>query len=146
MAKAEALQHKKRVHAGHRASGTRIQGQITTALGATPPNVERLSMLKLTLEAKQKTLKELDDEIVALVPGEELDAEIQQADECQENIFEVLVLINRTLTPITTPEAPITTVPELFSVCPRAHFCSTQKSTTIWRDFWGQMKQWSDVY
>ena len=37
-------------------------------------------------------------------------------------------------------------LPELFSVCPRAHFCSTQQSSTIWRDFWGQMKQWSDVY
>ena len=44
--------NEKRVRAGHRASATRIQGQITTALGATPPNVERLSMLKLTLEAE----------------------------------------------------------------------------------------------
>ena len=103
MAEAEALQRKKRVRAGHRASATRIQVQITTALGATPPNAERLSMLKLTLEAKHKTLKELDDEIVALVPDEELDTEIQQADECQENIFEALVLINRTLAPISPP-------------------------------------------
>ena len=72
-------------------------------------------MLKLTLEAKQKTLKELDDEIVALVPDEELDTEIQQADECQENIFEALVLTNRTLTPVTgtTPEAHVTTVPTI---------------------------------
>ena len=82
MAEAEALQRKKRVRAGHRASATRIQGQITTALGATPPNVERLSMLKLTLEAKQKTLKELDDEIVVLVPDEELDTEINLAGGC----------------------------------------------------------------
>ena len=113
MAEAEALQCKKSVCAGHRASATRIQGQITTALGATPPNVERLSMLKLTLEVKQKTLKELDDEIVALVPNKELDTEIQQADEYQENIFEALVLINHTLTPVTTPEAPITTAPTI---------------------------------
>ena len=109
MVEAEALQRKKRVRAGHRASATRIQGQITTALGATPPNVERLSMLKLTLEAKQKTLKELHNEIVLLIPNEELDTEIQQADECQENILGALALINRTLTLVTTPEAPVTT-------------------------------------
>ena len=48
-------------------------------------------MLKLTLEAKQKTLKELDDQILVLIPDEELDTEIQQADECQENTFEALV-------------------------------------------------------
>ena len=61
MAEAEELQRKKRVCAGHRASATRIQGQIAAALGTEPPNAERLSTLRLTLEAKQKTLKELDN-------------------------------------------------------------------------------------
>ena len=74
-----------------------------------PPNAERLSTLKLALEAKQKTLKELDAEIVVLTPDEELDKEIQQADECQENIFEVLVHVGQTLTPVTAPTAPATT-------------------------------------
>ena len=109
MSEAEQLLRKKRVRAGHRASATRIQGQITTTLGAVPPNAERLSTLKLALEAKQKTLKELDAEIVVLTPDEELDDEIQQADECQENIFEVLVQVGRTLTPVTAPTAPATT-------------------------------------
>ena len=43
-----------------------------------------------------------------LVSDTELDAEIQQADECQENIFEALVRVNRALTPPTSPTAPRT--------------------------------------
>ena len=61
-------------------------------------------MLKLTLEEKLK--------IVGLVAEEEMETEIQQADEGQERIFEALVRINRTLTPA-TPAPPSTnhTVP-----------------------------------
>ena len=55
-------------------------------------------MMKLTLEGKLKTLKELDAEIVTLVSEDDLETEIQQADECQEKIFEALLQINRALT------------------------------------------------
>ena len=44
-------------------------------------------MLKLTLEEKLKTLKELDAKIVKLVSEDDLETEIQQADECLEKIF-----------------------------------------------------------
>ena len=106
MAEAEALQRKKKVRAGHRASATRTLGQIATALDA-PADLDRLPILKLTLEEKLKTLKELDAEIIGLVAEGDLEAEIQQADEYQEKIFEALVRINRTIastaTPIVTP-------------------------------------------
>lgn len=79
----------------------RTQGQVPTALGSSLPDLDKLSMLKLTLEEKLKTLTELDADIVKLVSEDELEAEIQQADECQEKIFEALVQINRALTPTT---------------------------------------------
>ena len=84
MAEAEALQRKKRVRAGHRASATQTQGQVGATLGDASPDFDKLSMLKLTLEEKLKTLKELDAEIVGLVAEDDLETEIQQADECQE--------------------------------------------------------------
>ena len=40
---------------------------ISTTLGTSPPDLDKLAMLKLTLEEKLKTLKELDAEIVKLV-------------------------------------------------------------------------------
>ena len=97
MSEAEALQRKKKVRAGHRASVTRTQGRVAATLGASPPDLDKLSMLKLTLEEKLKTLKELDAKIIELVSEDVLETEIQQADECQE-IFEALVKVNRTLT------------------------------------------------
>ena len=65
MADAEALQRKKRVCVGQEASATHKQGQVATTLGVSPPELDKLSMLKLILEEKLKTLKELDAEIVS---------------------------------------------------------------------------------
>ena len=72
---------------------------------------DKLAMLKLTLEEKLKTLKELNAEIVKLVSEDELETEIQQADECQEKIFEALVQINRVLVPPTPITARTSTPP-----------------------------------
>ncbi len=62
-------------------------------------------MLKLSLEEKLKTLKELNAEIIELVPEDDLEAEIQQADECHEKIFEALARIDHALTPVSTSPA-----------------------------------------
>lgn len=97
------IQNKKRLRTGHRSSTTRTLGQIAAALGESPADLERLAILKLTLKEKLKTLKELDAKIVGLVSEDELEAEIQQADEYQEKIFEALVRINWAVTPKATP-------------------------------------------
>ena len=72
MAEAAALQRKRKVRAGHRGSATRMQRQVATTLGTSPPDLDKLAMLKLTLEEKLKTLKELDAEIVKLVSEDDL--------------------------------------------------------------------------
>ena len=113
MAEAEALQRKKRVRACHRASATRIRDQITTALEATPPNIERLCWSWHAKRSRNTEGAWRWD--CSTRPDKELDTEIEQADECQENIFEAVVLINHTLTPVTTPEAPVITAPTIES-------------------------------
>ncbi len=84
MTDAEVSTRKKRIRAGHKASATRTLGQLAVALGETPPNPDRLSLLKQTLEQKLETLKGLDTE---LTPKETLDDEIQQVDEYRERII-----------------------------------------------------------
>ena len=80
MTEAEALARRKRIRAGHRASVTRILGQITPALDETPPDTDRLSLLKLILNEKLDTLKGLDSEIIEITPEDGLEDEIQQSD------------------------------------------------------------------
>ena len=80
MAEAEALARRKRIRAGHKASATRILGQIASALAETSPNADRLSLLKLTLNEKLDTVKGLDAEIIEITPDDGLEEEIQQSD------------------------------------------------------------------
>ena len=60
MTDAEVSTRKKRIRTGHKASATRTLGQLAVALGETPPNPDRLSLLKQPLEQKLETLKGLD--------------------------------------------------------------------------------------
>ena len=98
MVEAVALQQKRKVRTGHRGSASRMQGQVATMLGTSALDLSKLAMLKLTLEEKLKTLKELDPETVKLVSEDDLETEIQQTDECQKKIFEGLAQIKRVLT------------------------------------------------
>ncbi len=87
-------------------SATRTLGQVANSLEESPVDAKRLTVLKLSLEEKLKTLKELNAEIIELVPEDDLEAEIQQADECQEKIFEALARIDHAaLTPVSTSSA-----------------------------------------
>ena len=67
----EALPRKK-IHAGHRASATRLLNQIDAILVDVHPDGDKLTLLKLSLKEKLETLKLLDSEIVELTPEEEL--------------------------------------------------------------------------
>ena len=55
------------------------------------------------IEEKVATLKALDSELIELVPEEDLEAEIQQADEHLERMYGVLAKLEKALRPSTTP-------------------------------------------
>ena len=88
--------------------------QATTALEADEKDADQLRLTKQMLEEKVKTLKSLDEEIAELVPDEELEDEIQQADQQIERIYGVLTKLNKALllprptTPPTGAAAPPT--------------------------------------
>lgn len=105
----EVLARKKRSRAGHRASATRMIDQATTAMGADPLDMDRLSLLKRMLEEKIETLKEYDSELADLVPEEELESEIQHADEHKERVYGVLAKLNKALLPAAAVTPPRTT-------------------------------------
>ena len=107
MTEPEALPRKRKIRAGHRSAVTRMLGQITAALEATPPDLDRLALLKMTLNEKLETLNKLDSEIIDLTSEEALEEEILQSDERKEKIFDALTRINKVLSP-TTPPAPTT--------------------------------------
>lgn len=68
---AEALAKKKRVRAGHKASATRLLGQVDDAIANTEAlDVSKLTLLKMSLNEKLRTLKTLDREIVDLIENE----------------------------------------------------------------------------
>ncbi len=89
-----ALTRKRKVRAGHRASATRILGQVEPALAATPVDIDRISQLKRTLEGKLETLKSLDGEVVEATPDEGVEDEIQQTN---ERLYGSLSRINNAL-------------------------------------------------
>ena len=109
---AEALAKKKRIRGGHRASATRMVqtvGEMITAFEAEPTselNVKRLLQLKLSLEEKLSTLKQLDGEILNLVENEAVEEEIEQADAFKEKIYTATVSIDKHCAPGATGGSP----------------------------------------
>ena len=101
----EALSQKKEIRADHRASTTRMLGQITTALEGSP-NRDQLALLKLTLNEKLDTLNRLDSKILNVTADEDLDDEIQQSDEYKERIYIALTRVDKVLNDTTVHTAP----------------------------------------
>ena len=65
-----------------------------TAVAEMPLDLDRLSLLKLTLDEKLETLKSLDVEIIELTPEEGLEEEIQQSDEYKGKVYDALTRIH----------------------------------------------------
>ena len=95
----QALLRKKKIHAGHRASATRLLNQVDSALAATPTDNDTLAQLKLSLHEKLETLKQQDSEVVDLTPEERLDEDIEQAEDYKDNVHRALTMIDKTLKP-----------------------------------------------
>ena len=105
---AEALAKKKRIRGGHRASTTWMMQQVNDMIAAgegdpsTKLNVKRLLQLKLSLEEKLSTLKQLDGEILDLIEEEgDIAGEIEQADDFKEKIYAATIDIDKCCKPIT---------------------------------------------
>ena len=88
------LARKKPVHGGHRGSTMRAIGQAKELLASEDPDVDRLSQVKLTLGEKLEVLKTLNTEMINLVQNEDVEEEIDQADEFKERVYVVLININ----------------------------------------------------
>ena len=97
------------IRAGHQASLTHMLNQVDRTLTPTEPDLEidasKLSQLKLSLQKKLDTLKQLDDEILNLLLEEDeagMTGEIEQAGAFKEKIYTAMVQIEKHVCPPTT--------------------------------------------
>ena len=110
----EALARRIKVRAGHRGSATRLIVQAEAALTAEPPNSADLELAVANLNRKLEVLTPLDAEILELTPDDDIEAEIDHADQYQENIRRTLSKLNKALLAATAPtpgEWPRVTLP-----------------------------------
>ena len=87
MSEVEQLTRKRRLRASqHRASTTRILGQVEPTIIADPLDVSKINELKRSLEDKLRSLSDLDQAILDFTPHPEdsIETEIVQADETKE--------------------------------------------------------------
>jgi len=109
---AEALAKKKKIRSGHRASATQMVnrvGEMIAVVESDPTkelDVNVLLQLKLSLDEKLSTLKQLDGEILELVEDEAVDDEIEQADAYKERVYAATVNIDKHCTPVVASRTP----------------------------------------
>ena len=108
---AEGLARKRRIRAGHKASATKTITKVDELMGAPDSDKidkSKISQLKLSLEEKLATVKQLDGDILELTEDDKVDEEIEQADLFKEGIYTAIVRIERLLaaTPIAPPTIP----------------------------------------
>ena len=117
------LNRKKRSRTGHRASATRLINQAAATLGAEDVDLDELRLTKQLPLEKTKTLQSLDEEIAELVLDDELEEEIQPADQQIERVYSTIAKINKALGGATTPPTgavdPIAGLPELEGIAAR---------------------------
>ena len=91
----EALPKKKKIRCGHRAFATRMVNRVSEVINEADPTTELdvnvLLQLKLSLEEKLSTLKQLDGEILDLVEDTAVEDEIEQADAYKERVYAATV-------------------------------------------------------
>ena len=98
MTETGGLSRKKEVRAAHQASVTRMIDQVQKMLSSEEGlNAAQLKQRKQALQAKTKLLNKLDEEIVEMVPEDELDEEVEQADLVRERIELAIIELNGAL-------------------------------------------------
>ena len=104
------IERSKRVRAAHRGSVTRIVGQLENALASR--DACKLKQLKQSLIDKSSTLARLDDELIEGVDGDQLEAEVEQADLVKEKICLAVISIEEALEVLVDPNLRITHQPQ----------------------------------
>ena len=88
---AEGVARKKRIRASHKASTTKMLTRINALLVEDPPDISKLSQLKLSIQEKLETIKLLHGEMLDIVDEEELTSEIKQADAFKEGVYIIML-------------------------------------------------------
>lgn len=99
----EGLTRKVKVRAGHRASTTRLIAQAEAALTAESLNPADLELAVTNLDRKVGVLTPLDAKILELTPDDDIEAEIDHADQYQEDIQRMLSKLNKALLAASAP-------------------------------------------
>ena len=121
----EALARPKKVRAGHRSSATRLMRQLEGEYGIDGgPTLTRLMQCKLSLNEKLDRLRELNQEILALVEDDEIESEIEQADQFTERIQQAVIRLEHKI----NEREPSSTLPR--SVSPIVTTSSDTATTT----------------
>ena len=129
-AAAALLARKKRTRSGHRASTSRFVNQATTALEESDVDTDQLSLINRMLVEKIETLKVLDSELADLVPDDELEEEIQRADEYKEKVYGVMAKLKKALGTPPAPTAGRTVTPTPLSTEPPTLVVTASVPTT----------------
>ena len=80
----EALARIKKVRAGNRSSAARLMHQLDEIEAG--PTLNRLMQCKVSLNEKLDKLRDLDEKILTLVEDDDIENEIEQADQFKERI------------------------------------------------------------
>ena len=90
----EALARAKKVRAGHRSSTTRLMHQLEREYGIDDgPSLDRLMQCKLSLNEKLERLHTLNEEILTIVEDDDIESEIEQADQFKDRIHQAMFRI-----------------------------------------------------
>ena len=79
----EGISKRKKVRGGHRGSATRMMHEVYETIESTADKntiITKLEQCKISLEEKLVVVKQQDEEILALLDEEEVEAEIEDAD------------------------------------------------------------------
>ena len=141
----EDLPRLKRVRGAHRASVSRLITQVEETLAElTDQSIVKLQQLKESLNSKLEAISPLDGKILNLTAEEELDHEVQQADETREKISLCIIKIQAALNgtrkktatarELTDPPRPPATTRSRDSSPEHHHACQVTK--TFYQDVW----------
>ena len=83
-----------KVRGGHRGSATRTMNAVDALLSREDPELARLAQLKLSLEEKLNILTKLDSEVLDLTADDDVEDEIQEADEFKDRVYGAIIRLD----------------------------------------------------
>ena len=139
---AEGVARKKRIRASHKASTTKMLTRINVLLVEDPPDISKLSQLKLSIQEKLETIKLLDGEMLDLVDEEELTSEIEQADAFKEGVYAAIIKIDKCTA---ASRIPISMAPALEARSHASHD-KVKLPKLVLRPFNGDITMWNTFW